>query len=110
MSIGPRLAALPAKAAPGEEWEYNNSAYMLLGPIIEEATGQPWERSMERLIARPLGLDSFVTPGATMTGYDGPGADAIPFPPFVDKGIAGAAGTMTGTVAALTRAGRKAVK
>ena len=32
---------LPARARPGEAWEYNNGGYVLLGAIVEQATGRP---------------------------------------------------------------------
>ena len=28
--------------APGERWSYNNTAYYMLGPIIEQASGVPY--------------------------------------------------------------------
>ncbi|HEX8525367.1 serine hydrolase domain-containing protein, partial [Allosphingosinicella sp.] len=49
---------LPAPTPPGREWAYNNSGYVLLGAIIESATGKPWYRAIEERITRPLGLRS----------------------------------------------------
>ena len=45
---------------PGAEgqWNYSNTGYMLLGLIIEEATGQTYEENLNARIIEPLGLDT----------------------------------------------------
>ena len=47
---------LPAPSKPGEKFEYNNSGYVLVGAVIEKATGKPWHVNVDERIARPLGL------------------------------------------------------
>ena len=47
---------LPAPSKPGEKFDYNNSGYVLVGAVIEKATGKPWYQNVEERIARPLGL------------------------------------------------------
>ncbi|MFI0777436.1 serine hydrolase domain-containing protein [Streptomyces sp. NPDC021212] len=42
---------------PGEDWEYSNTGYVLLGMIIQKATGQPAHQAIEDRILRPPGLD-----------------------------------------------------
>lgn len=42
---------------PGEGWAYSNPGYVLLGMIIQKATGQPAHQEIEDRILRPLGLD-----------------------------------------------------
>ncbi|MEU2462468.1 MULTISPECIES: serine hydrolase domain-containing protein [Streptomyces] len=42
---------------PGEGWEYSNTGYVLLGMIIQKATGHPTHQEIEDRILRPLGLD-----------------------------------------------------
>jgi CubicO group peptidase (beta-lactamase class C family) len=42
--------------APGSDWRYNNSGYVLLVAVIEAVTGQPWQVALEERITRPLGL------------------------------------------------------
>lgn len=49
---------MPSPAKPGEKWDYNNSGYVLVGAVIEKATGKPWYVNVEERIARPLGLKS----------------------------------------------------
>ena len=56
---------LPLQWTPGEKYAYNNSGYFLLGLVIEKAAGMKYERALEEMITRPLGL--------TSTGYDWPG-------------------------------------
>lgn len=47
------FAAQPFDFAPGEEQIYNNSAFFLLGLVIEKVTGQPYEQVVQqRLFAR----------------------------------------------------------
>ncbi len=48
----------PMDFAPGEEWKYNNSAYFILGYIIEKASGQTYEQFVETNIFAPLGMQS----------------------------------------------------
>lgn len=47
---------LPTISAPGQEWSYNNSGYVLIGAVIEKITGRPWYAAVEDRIAKPLGL------------------------------------------------------
>ena len=47
---------LKLEFAPGETWAYSNPGYLLLGNIIERASGKPyWEFLSERIFA-PLGM------------------------------------------------------
>ncbi len=39
---------------PGTKWNYNNTAYFLLGLIIEEASGTSYETALQNLIFDPL--------------------------------------------------------
>ncbi|MFH0759467.1 MAG: serine hydrolase [Bacteroidota bacterium] len=48
----------PMDFAPGEEWRYNNSAYFILGYIIEKASGQTYKQFVETNIFKPLGMRS----------------------------------------------------
>ncbi|MFF5302383.1 serine hydrolase domain-containing protein [Streptomyces sp. NPDC013161] len=42
---------------PGEGWNYSNTGYVLLGTIIQKATGRPAHQEIEDRILRPLGLN-----------------------------------------------------
>jgi D-alanyl-D-alanine carboxypeptidase len=46
----------PADFAPGEAWRYNNSGYVLVGAVIEAASGQPWHQYLDERLFKPLGL------------------------------------------------------
>lgn len=48
----------PMDFAPGEENWYNNSAYFILGYIIEKASGQTYEEFVETNIFEALGMKS----------------------------------------------------
>jgi CubicO group peptidase (beta-lactamase class C family) len=43
---------------PGTRWNYNNSAYFLLGLIIEEVSGLGFEKALQQLIFNPLGMNN----------------------------------------------------
>lgn len=46
----------PMEFAPGAKWNYNNSAYVLLGAIIEKVSGQSYADFVEKNIFAPLGM------------------------------------------------------
>lgn len=49
--------------APGKGWNYSNSGYILVGAVIEAASGKPWYQYLQDTLFTPLGLDH--------TGYGG---------------------------------------
>lgn len=51
---------------PGSAYMYDNYAYLLLGLIVQEVSGQPYERYMEEHVFKPLGM--------TMSGFELEGA------------------------------------
>jgi CubicO group peptidase (beta-lactamase class C family) len=48
----------PMDFAPGDQFRYNNSGYVLLGYIIEKVSGMSYEKYIEENIFKPLGLDN----------------------------------------------------
>lgn len=62
--------------APGTAWKYNNSGYVLVGAVIEAASGMPWHAYLQQAFFKPLGMahtgygneDIAVIPGL-VTGY-----------------------------------------
>jgi D-alanyl-D-alanine carboxypeptidase len=48
----------PLEFAPGERWAYNNTAYFLLGLIIEDASGKSYGDFLAERIFRPLEMDT----------------------------------------------------
>ena len=48
------------QAAPGEEYNYNNSAFIMLATIVERISGQKFPEWMEEHVFGPLGMTSTV--------------------------------------------------
>jgi D-alanyl-D-alanine carboxypeptidase len=58
LSVSDRLAyvtRLPLDFEPGSRWAYSNTGYLLLGPIIERASGVTYAHYVKQLLA-PVGL------------------------------------------------------
>lgn len=47
----------PRLFAPGENWDYSHSGYVILGQVLEAASGQSLAALMDRYVLTPLGLD-----------------------------------------------------
>jgi CubicO group peptidase (beta-lactamase class C family) len=52
------LATMPMQAAPGAQWSYNQTNYVLLGMLVERLGGMPFPDFAAVRILRPLGLAS----------------------------------------------------
>lgn len=48
--------SLPVDFEPGTAWAYNNSGYVLVGAVIEAASGQPWHAYLRKTFFEPLGM------------------------------------------------------
>jgi len=95
----------PLDFAPGTNWGYSNSGYFLLGCIIEQVTGMPYEKAVRQYIFEPLkmqhsGFDfiHFSTKDKAV-GYkvDSAGKRSVPAP-VVDSTVPFAAGSIYSTV------------
>ena len=97
--------ALPAKSKPGEEWEYNNGGYVVLGAIVEKVTGKPWHEVLAERITGPLGLKTiaYAAPGdigdEAARGYTGGGQPVQ----LSHMSVAHAAGGLHGSVSDMAR-------
>lgn len=60
----------PADFAPGEGWSYSNSGYVLVGAVIEKASGQSWHAYLKQAFLDPLGM--------RQTGYGNSAEGVIP--------------------------------
>jgi CubicO group peptidase (beta-lactamase class C family) len=61
MKVGELVDAFknePMQFAPGTRYAYNNSAYVLLGAIVEKVSGKSYEAFVTDRIFRPLGMTS----------------------------------------------------
>ena len=93
----------PFDFAPGEEVRYNDSAYYLLGLIIEEASGRSYEDYLAEHIFLPLGLggssychESRITPRRAQ-GYEQSEGVLVNDGP-ISMNTPGAAGALCSTV------------
>jgi D-alanyl-D-alanine carboxypeptidase len=104
------ISSRPPLSHPGTQWHYSSTNYVLLGMIIQRATGHTPGEEIQRRIIRPLHLDGTSFPADATTlpapaahGYvPGPGgvpADVTGWNPTA----AGAAGAMISTAADLSR-------
>lgn len=50
------FAKEPADFPTGTDYRYSNSGYVLLGLVVEKASGRPWGAFLEERFFRPLGL------------------------------------------------------
>lgn len=75
--------AKPPLFAPGADWSYANTNYVLAGLLIQRITGRPYGDELERRILRPLGLHSTSVPG---TRPDIPGPHAHGYYRYEDAG------------------------
>src|SRR5690349_8776060 len=89
---GGRLAAIqaaPLRTAPGETWHYSSPGFVLVGLIVERASGQPYARFLTERILAPLGLAATSVGGAppepAARGY----RDGAPVTPFDLAAMAG---------------------
>lgn len=51
------LGDTPLAFPPGTDWKYSNTGYYLLGMVLEEVTGTPYDQYVRDSLAAPLGLD-----------------------------------------------------
>lgn len=51
-----RWATKPLDFAPGTQWQYSNTGYVVAGMIVEKAAGQPLLAYLDARIFRPLGI------------------------------------------------------
>jgi D-alanyl-D-alanine carboxypeptidase len=59
------LANPPVFDKPGSRYDYSNTNYLLIGEIIEKATGRTYAEEIERRLIRPLGLRGTTLPGTS---------------------------------------------
>lgn len=88
----------------GASWAYCNSGFVLLGRIIERATGKVWDEAMRELLCDPLGLRNTVTLPeeallrATAVGHEKSGGVLAPVSVWGLPRAMGPAGLISSTV------------
>jgi CubicO group peptidase (beta-lactamase class C family) len=100
-----RLAAIlaaPLRTAPGQAWHYTSPGFVLVGLIVERASGQPYASFLTERILAPLGLAATSAggppPEPAARGY----RDGAPVTPFDLAAMAGT-GDIWSTAADLAR-------
>jgi D-alanyl-D-alanine carboxypeptidase len=87
------IRELPLEFEPGAGWVYNNSGYLLLGPVIERVSGLTYTQYIAEELATPLGLRE--TGGC---GEQDPGT-AVGYRPGPDGFVPAAGNQLGGTFA-----------
>ncbi|MFJ5139711.1 serine hydrolase domain-containing protein [Streptomyces sp. NPDC088707] len=49
--------------APGTDWNYSNTNYVLAGMVVEKVTGRPYGKAVENRVIKPLKLRATSVPG-----------------------------------------------
>lgn len=96
------VKALPLEFAPGSQFRYNNTGYVLLGMVVEAASGLAYRDFLEQKLLQPLGLKHAgyddgrrILPHAAQSYVDG--ADEVRQAGFADMSNVYAAGAMVST-------------
>ncbi|WP_405583219.1 serine hydrolase domain-containing protein [Streptomyces sp. NBC_01190] len=96
--------------APGTNWHYSNTDYILAGMIIQRATGNTWGHEVQQRIIEPLGLRHTKVPGDDpylhgphLEGYSNFGSGPAINVTDVNMSRGGAAGELVSTAADLSR-------
>ncbi|USQ89339.1 beta-lactamase family protein [Streptomyces phaeoluteigriseus] len=100
------LGDQPALHPPGRRFHYSNPGYSVLGALVEELRGAPWEEVLRREVLEPLSLDrTSARPVAPQAGGWAvhPWADVMLPEPAEDFGRMAAAGQLWSTSGDLAR-------
>ncbi|MFI5978591.1 serine hydrolase domain-containing protein [Streptomyces sp. NPDC051452] len=109
-SLRPELSDVlgdePLRHPVGRRHHYSNPGYTVLGALVEEVRGVPWEEALREGILEPLGLHR--TSAQPQAPYAGgwavhPWADAMLPEPLEDLGRMAAAGQLWSTTGDLAR-------
>jgi CubicO group peptidase (beta-lactamase class C family) len=99
-----RFLTKPLAFAPGEQFEYSNSNYYLLGLVIEKVTGQPYEVVLRERILKPLEMHDTgiehrgAAPPLHASGYRPDRTGRLKYDPPMDESWSFSAGAMYSTV------------
>ncbi|HZB45555.1 MAG TPA: serine hydrolase [Pyrinomonadaceae bacterium] len=93
----------PLEFTPGERFNYSNSGYVLLGHVVEKASGKSYEDFLRENIFAPLGMkdtgydraEQVLKNRASGYFFDG---DRVANAPYIDMSVPHAAGALYSTV------------
>jgi D-alanyl-D-alanine carboxypeptidase len=92
---------------PGTSWSYSNSAYFILGGVVEKASGESLAKVFKTRFFTPLGMSHSALDDETeivagrARGYSGDGPGKFTNAPFISMSIPGGAGSIRSTAADL---------
>jgi D-alanyl-D-alanine carboxypeptidase len=92
---------------PGTNWSYSNSAYFILGGVVEKAAGEPLATVFKTRLFTPLGMthsaldDETEIVAGRASGYSGAGPGKFTNAPFISMSIPGGAGSVRSTASDL---------
>jgi CubicO group peptidase (beta-lactamase class C family) len=92
--------------SPGAHWHYSNLAFALLGQVVEERSGEAYERYVEERLFAPVGLarTTWLEAEPAARGYFvEPFEDAVRREPHVETAAKSSAGQLWSTVGDLAR-------
>jgi D-alanyl-D-alanine carboxypeptidase len=94
---------------PGTNWSYSNSAYFILGGVVEKAADAPLAEVFKIRLFRPLGMshsalddETELVPGRAR-GYSGSAPGKFTNAAFISMSIPGGAGSVRSTAADLSK-------
>jgi D-alanyl-D-alanine carboxypeptidase len=100
----------PTVEPPGSTFAYSNTDYLVLGQIVEKATGRSYAQEIERRIIRPLRLTGTTLPGTSPRipgphphGYVPAGPTQLVDYTAMNPSVFGSAGELISTTADLNR-------
>ena len=94
---------------PGTDWSYSNSAYFILGGVIEKVSGESLSKVFQTRFFGPLGMTHSALDDETeivlgrVRGYSGAGPGKFTNAPFISMSIPGAAGSIRSTATDLAK-------
>ena len=94
---------------PGTNWSYSNSAYFILGGVVEKVAGEPLATVFKTRLFVPIGMthtalddETELAPGR-VRGYSGAAPGKFTNAPFISMSIPGGAGSIRSTAADLAK-------
>ena len=94
---------------PGTNWSYSNSAYFILGGVVEKASGESLAKVFKTRFFTPLGMthsafdDETEIVAGRARGYSGTAPGKFTNAPFISMSIPGGAGSIRSTAGDLAK-------
>jgi CubicO group peptidase (beta-lactamase class C family) len=94
---------------PGTDWSYSNSAYFILGGVIEKVSASPLAKFFQTKLFAPLAMTHSALDDETeivlgrARGYSGTAPGKFTNAPFISMSIPGAAGSIRSTASDLVK-------